>query len=283
MNPIDDADGSPVFMVTKKGCVLELPQDPHPESDEYMAIEAPGMLVLFAKGKDGRFPARPEEVEELAAAASSRQEPDRDEHLRRAFAALSSRIEPSTWTSSNQPYTDMVATFNNLYSQNDVRTDVSAYLESNPSVGTAIEMLFTSVAMSARADWRAAPASMRGVAARGWFLGRWIPTFLVLDGPILDFLKGQAFRRQAGSPAFFRAVRAFFSTRDFMLLRHGFAHWSFSWRTDGTDSEIVTRGNGPRKEVRVSRAEADAFHIITFALVEAVHEVFLEGRRTPPS
>jgi hypothetical protein len=277
MNPIDEADGSPVFTVTKKGRFLELPRDPHPESDRYMAIETPGMLVLFAKENNGP---RPAGHEAIAAPAHSREEPNRDLHLRRAFTALSSRIASSPWTSSNQPYTDMVGTFDDLYSQNDVRADVSTYIGRNPSVGSAVEMLFTSVAMSARADWQATPVSVRAVAARGWFLGRWVPTFLVLDGPIMRFLTSEAFRRQTGSPALFRAVRAFFSNRDFMLLRHAFAHWSFSWRTDGSDSEIVALGRDPGEDVRVSRAEADAFHIITFALVEAVHEVFLEGRRT---
>jgi len=277
MNPIDDADGSPVFTVTKKGRFLELPRDPHPASDRYMAIEAPGMLVLFAKENNRAHLAVDTPV---APAPQSVREPDRDSHLRRAFGALSSRVASSPWTSSNQPYSAMVTAFDDLYSQAHVRADVSAYLGQNPSVGSAVEMLFTSVAMSARADWRATPASVRGVAARGWFLGRWIPTFLVLDGPIMRFLTSEAFRRQTGSPTLFRAVRAFFSNRDFMLLRHGFAQWSFSWRTDGSDSEIVALGRSPGEEVRVSRAEADAFHIITFGLVEAVHEVFLEGRRT---
>jgi hypothetical protein len=94
--------------------------------------------------------------------SSSDLHPDRDKHLRRAFSTLGSRVSASPSVSSPQPYTDL---------------------------------LFTSIAMSARADWQSAPISMRGVAARGWFLGRWIPTFLVLDGPILRFLTSEAFRR----------------------------------------------------------------------------------------
>ncbi|MBM3783511.1 MAG: hypothetical protein FJW30_04075 [Acidobacteria bacterium] len=276
MTALDEA-GSPVFTVTKKGRLLELPRDTHPQSDRYMAIEAPGMLVLFANEDNGPVLA---ENEAAAPAGHPRHEPDRDAQLRRAFTALSSRVSSSAWTSSDQPYTVLMTAFDDLYAQTDVRADVSSYLGRNPSVGSAVEMLFTSIAMSARADWRATPVSVRGVAARGWFLGRWIPTFLVLDGPIMRFLNSEAFRRQTGSAVPLRAVRAFFSNRDFMLLRHAFAHWSFSWRTDGNDSEILALGRSPDEEVRVSRAEADAFHIITFALVEAVHDVFLEGRRT---
>jgi hypothetical protein len=139
-------------------------------------------------------------------------------------------------------------------------------------------MLFTSIAMSARADWRSVPGEFRGVAARGWFLGRWVPTFLVLDGPILRFLNSPAFRRPDGSPAFLRAVRTFFHAKDFMALRHAFAHWSFSWTTNGIDSEIVTAGRAPSEQIHVSRKEADAFHILTFAVVDAIHDAFIRTR-----
>jgi hypothetical protein len=139
-------------------------------------------------------------------------------------------------------------------------------------------MLFTSISMSARADWRAVPAEFRGVAARGWFLGRWIPTFLVLDGPILRFLNSAAFRRQAGCTDFLRAVRGFFHARDFMALRHGFAHWSFSWSTNGDDSEIIVHAHESKDEIRVTRREADAFHIVTFTVVHAIDECLLRDR-----
>jgi hypothetical protein len=164
-----------------------------------------------------------------------------------------------------------------------VRHDVAEYLEENPSVANAAEMLFTSIAMSARADWRSVPAEFRGVAARGWFLGRWIPTFLVLDGPILRFLNSPAFRRQDGSAVFLRAVRSFFHAKDFMALRHAFAHWSFFWATNGGDSEIVAVSRTSSEEVRVSRKEADAFHILTFAVVEAINDAFLRNWRRPTS
>jgi hypothetical protein len=275
MNSTDAVKDSPVFTVVKKGHVLEMPRDPHPEASQYTAIETPGMLVLFVKEDDVLLSGGEVKDEE----EFSDENPDRDAHLRRAFTALGSRVKSSTWTSSSKPYSEMIAAFRDIYLQDDVRADVSAYLASNPSVGSAVEMLFTSIAMSARADWRAAPASMRGVAARGWFLGRWIPTFLVLDGPIMRFLTSEAFRRQAEPSEFFRAVRSFFSNRDFMSLRHGFAHWSFSWEVAGGDSVIVALGRNQGEQVQVLRAEADAFHIITFALVEAVHDVFIGGAK----
>jgi hypothetical protein len=266
--PNDKANG-PTFI--KRGAILKFARDPHPGIDRYLVTETSGLLVLFPQGKGG-----PQDPVESAQSVPP-SEPDRDAHLRGAFKVLGDRVSASVWTTSLNPYTDLTEDFRRLESQAAVREDVSAYLLTHSSVRSAVDMLFTSISMSARADWRIAPESMRGVMARGWFLGRWVPTFLVLDGPILRFLTSQVFRRQQGSAELLRAVRAFFSNRDFMLLRHAFAHWSFSWSSDGVDSEIVSLGGSTSEEVRISRSEADAFHIITFALVEAIHHVFLEN------
>jgi hypothetical protein len=183
-------------------------------------------------------------------------------------------VPESPWSRSEQPHTYLNAGFQALRNQISVREDVAAHLATNPSVANAAQMLLTSLAMSARADWRAVPGAHRGVAARGWFLGRWVPTFLVLDGPILRFLRGSAFRRQEGQTEFLRAVRSFFEARDFMALRHAFAHWSFSWVVNGDDSEIMATTQNST-EVRVSQKEIDALHILTFAVVEAIDRAFL--------
>ncbi len=252
---------------TKSGKTLHLSRDPDPDTHGYFVVEAEGMLVLF-----------PEKGHSMSATLASslpasRSSTDHDVQLRDAFAALTSRVTQSTWSRSTDPHAHLNAGFQTLRAQPAVAEDVAAYLKSNPSVASAAEMLFTSLAMSARADWRAVPEPHRGVAARGWFLGRWVPTFLVLDGPILRFLNSAAFKRQEGRGEFLRAVRSFFQARDFMALRHAFAHWSFSWTLNGEDSEIIaTQGSS---DIRVSRKEIDALHILTFAVVEAIDRTFL--------
>jgi hypothetical protein len=266
----DDDEGGEIFGATKNGATLEFSRDPHPGTDRYLVIDAPGMLVLLPKnGPEAAF-LEPVNEQDRGDAA-----PDHDRQLRAAFTALGTRVSDSVWSRSDAPKSVLATGFRALADQPHIRDDVRAYLAANPSVASAAEMLFTSIAMSARADWCSTPARVRGVAARGWFLGRWIPTFLVLDGPILRFLNSPAFRRQTGSPEFLRAVRSFFHAQDFMALRHGFAHWSFTWVSNGNDSEIVVHGRASESTVRVSRREVDAFHILTFAVVEAVHDVFL--------
>jgi hypothetical protein len=249
-----------------------LSRDPDPGTDSYLVIETDGLLVFFPERKRSISPAA------VSPAPFGRNSTDHDEQLRRAFGALTSRVPQSTWSRSTEPQTHLNAGFQTLRAQPAVAEDVAAHLKSNPSVASAAEMLFTSLAMSARADWRAVPEPHRGVAARGWFLGRWVPTFLVLDGPILRFLKSAAFKRQEGQTEFLRAVRSFFEARDFMALRHAFAHWSFCWTVNGDDSEIVATTQDS-SEIRVSRKEIDALHILTFAVVEAIDRSFLRPER----
>lgn len=184
---VQEDDNEQTFSATKKGCTVRLSRDPHPDADGYLVVEAPGLLVLFPKErtepKEASLDRKSKEVEHR----------DRDAQLRDAFLTLGSRVPPSVWSQSAKPHSELVAGFRYLAEQPSVHQDVTAYLDEDPSVANSAQMLFTSLAMSARADWRSVPAEFRGVAARGWFLGRWIPTFLVLDGPILQFLKSRAF------------------------------------------------------------------------------------------
>lgn len=103
-------------------------------------------------------------------------------------------------------------------------------------------MLFTSIAMAARARWDDAPEVFKPVVARGWFLGRWIPTFLIIDGPFGRFMTADDSPLKAHYDpdyALLTAAKYFLGERTFKLIRNGFAHWSFDWEVVGKDSFVV--------------------------------------------
>jgi hypothetical protein len=222
----DELDLGQLLPVEKIGRTLHLPFDPDPTVGSYALVAPPGgMLVLLPQ--DG---VRPEARDRPARAADDDR---RESMLRNAFAALAPLIGTSPWTSSRTPHADAEAGFEALLKQPAVNADVKAYLDRNPVTRHSVQMLFTSMAMSARARWQDTPDEVRGTAARGWFLGRWLPTFLVIDGPIQRFLSSDAFRRQEPRVEVMRHVRRFLQEPSFMLLRHAFAHWSFEWKVDG--------------------------------------------------
>ncbi|MBI4212731.1 MAG: hypothetical protein HY534_00295 [Chloroflexi bacterium] len=110
--------------------------------------------------------------------------------LRNAFGQLKPRGIDSAWSTSPQPFTDLYGECRRLMADATFIRSLSIYLRTHTTLPRAVEMLFTCMAMAAGARWDDAPEEMKGVRARGWFLGRWIPTFLIVDGPIGRFMTG---------------------------------------------------------------------------------------------
>jgi hypothetical protein len=72
------------------------------------------------------------------------------------------------------------------------------------------------------------------------------------------------------------AARDFLNDRLFRLLRNSFAHWAFDWEVVGGQSYVIAYDHErdlPTAKMR--QLECDAYHIIAFAIVEVLHDVFL--------
>jgi hypothetical protein len=166
-------------------------------------------------------------------------------------------------------------------------SELTAFLRTRTILRRAIQMFFTQISMSARADWTAAPPEIRGVVARGWFLGRWLPTFLIIDGPIGRFLYHKTSPLHAHLDRRFpllAAARALIGEKLFLQVRNGFAHWGFDWEVVGGDSYIVIYDwERDLPIARLHQREADAFHIAAFALIEILDEVVISQRRPEAS
>src|SRR5205807_7895481 len=131
-----------------------------------------------------------------------------------------------------RPFTELLHECQALSTDTAFSAELQSYLRVHSTLPRALEMFFTYIALSARVDWKSAPEPMRPIAARAWFLGRWLPTFLVLDGPVGRFLcaSDSPFGSRLGaSQPLLTAARDFFNDRLLRLLRNGFAHWAFHW------------------------------------------------------
>jgi hypothetical protein len=215
---------------------------------------------------------------------------EKDTILREAFKRLATLGISSKWAESPNPYTELRKECELLMTDPDFVENLETYLQEHIVLGCASEMFFTYIAMAARAKWHEVPDNVRPITARGWFLGRWIPTFLIIDGPIGRFLcKG-------GSPLYsilkseYRRYPLLASARDFVgndlfrRLRNGFGHWSFDWEVVGTESYFVTYDwETGACTAKLHQEEADAFHIITYGLVEILDDVFISQRNSAES
>lgn len=203
---------------------------------------------------------------------------ERDEILCRAFKVLSARDIDSPLIRAIRPFTELLRESQALSTDAAFSLDLRRYLRIHSALPRALEMFFTYIALSARADWHSAPISMRPIAARAWFLGRWVPTFLVLDGPIGRFLcaDDSPFKSRFGeSLPLLTAARDFFNDRLFRLLRNGIAHWAFHWEIIADQSYLVAYDSErDLPTAKLHQEEADAFHIAAFGIIETFHIAF---------
>lgn len=210
---------------------------------------------------------------------------EKDEILRNAFNKLASKGISSKWATSPQPYTLLREESILLIGDSAFCKDLEGFLISHKILTYALKMFFTQIAMSARAKWYDVPEEIRSITARGWFLGRWMPTFLIIDGPIGRFMckRGsplfEKLKIQYSIYPFLASARDFLNNKLFIELRNGFAHWAFDWEVIGNESYVVSydweTGNATAK---LHQEEADAFHIIAFALIEILDEIIISRK-----
>lgn len=203
----------------------------------------------------------------------------KDAILREAFGQLKARGVSSAWAKAQNPYSEIDVECRVLMSNPDFKKGLESYVRTHTGLRRAVTMLFTFIAMSANAQWQEAPVEHRGVRARGWFLGRWVPTFLIVDGPIGRFFYGEdsPLRPWFGSNyPLLTSARDFLNDRLFRLLRNGFAHWAFDWEVVGRESYIVAYDfERDLPTAKMHQTECDAYHIVAFALVEVLNDVFI--------
>lgn len=207
---------------------------------------------------------------------------DKDAILRKALDRLATRVPTSTWRDAANPHEALRAECLILASDEAFKRDLNKYLGERTILRRAIKSFFTHISMAARADWREAPEEHRAVVARGWFLGRWLPTFLVIDGPIGRFFLNESspfVARLGPSYPVLRAARDLLAEKSFRSLRNGFAHWCFDWEVVGRDSFVVAYDwDRDLPTAKLHLEEADAFHICAFAFVEAVDDILISER-----
>lgn len=210
---------------------------------------------------------------------------EKDTILRTAFERLVNLGISPKWGNSTKPYTELREECKQLMTDANFVKELDAYLQKHIVLGRASEMFATYIAMAARAKWYEVSDDIRPITARGWFLGRWIPTFLIIDGPIGRFLcKGSSplylvLKDEYRRYPLLASARDFLSHDMFRRLRNGFGHWSFDWEVVGTESYFVTYDwETGACTARLHQEEADAFHIITYGLIEILDDVLISQR-----
>lgn len=208
---------------------------------------------------------------------------EKDVMLHDAFGRLQTRGIISMWASDEYPYTNLRRECQKLSQDKEFRKSLDDYLRVRSIVARSFKMFFTSISMAARARWDDDPDEYKPITARGWFLGRWLPTFLIVDGPIGRLFDSDSspFYKYFGEEfPILTSARDFLKDRLFRLMRNGFAHWGFDWDVVGHESYVIAYDwERDLPIAKLHQKEADAFHIITFALIEVIYDIFIDREK----
>lgn len=210
------------------------------------------------------------------------QETEKDKLLRMLLQTLAARGVATKWASAIRPYSDLVQESRALMSVDSYLEEFRVYLQSYPIIQNTVETLLSHLAMSANVKWQDVPEIVQPLAQRGWHLGRWLPTFLIIDGPLGRILKDSnsplntILRNEYARYPLLTQARDVFNIDLFRLVRNGVGHWSFFWdeQKDGLYLNMVDWKTG-KSTIKITVMEGEALHLVAFSVIEVFdHEMF---------
>src|SRR5262245_31673160 len=160
---------------------------------------------------------------------------EKDKLLQELLQTLASRGIGTRGSKSPKPFSDLLYECHTLISNSAYREAFRTYLQTNPIIQQTVETLLAHYAMAANVKWQDVPNLVQPLARRGWHIGRWLPTFLIIDGPLGRFLRApdsplnSLLKKEYAKYPILTQARDIFNHNLFRQVRNGVGHWSFLW------------------------------------------------------
>lgn len=214
-----------------------------------------------------------------------------NETCRILFPLLAKRNLVKGWAGSADPLSGLRNECLTLAANPQFTSEFKCYIDAHPIIQASCESMLAQLALPAGVRWQDTDPILHPLSRRGWYIGRWLPTFLLISGPLGRLLKDPASplnkRLLSKNPRFpfLSEARDAFNDNTFRLLRNGFGHWSFEWidsgHLSGVEVKIIDWVSG-KETTRLSLLECEAFHFLTFCVVRTIdREIFATIKRMP--
>ncbi len=203
---------------------------------------------------------------------------DKDQLLSKLLQELAARGLARKWAQSQTPYSDLTRDCSLLISDPRLRREFGDYLRANPIIQETVHTLLSHLAMATNGRWQEVPLPARLIARYGWMIGRWLPTFLIIDGPLGRFLRGAdsplniLLRTQHVKYPVLAQTRDVFNHDLFRRVRNGVGHWSFTFEQQGTERLVCFDWETGQRTAEVSIMEAEALHLASFSTIECLDQ-----------
>jgi hypothetical protein len=151
------------------------------------------------------------------------------------------------------------------------------FLEANPIIEASCESMLAQLALTAGVRWQDTAPVLHVLSQRGWHIGRWLPTFLLIDGPLGRLIRDSSsplnnlLRVKSSAFPLLSDARNAFNHNTFRLLRNGFAHWSFEWIVYAPCPRVrIVDWKTGKETARLSLLECEALHWLTVSVVPSL-------------
>lgn len=214
------------------------------------------------------------------------QEP-RDPVVKQLTGQLAELRVARLWAAREDPIADLTMECRKLLVEEKLRSDIEQYLRGNPIIAQSLESALAQLAMVTGVRATDTPKVLQPLAHRGWHIGRWLPTFLLIDGPLGRILRDCAspisicLKKDPSSFPLLAEARDAFNHDIFRRVRNGFGHWSFYWRDEGVSSWIfIINWKTGKEDLKLSLLQAEAFHFMTAQVIEAIDKEVIRQVRS---
>jgi hypothetical protein len=165
----------------------------------------------------------------------------------------------------------------NIVSDEASRDEFRSYLLAKPIILQSVHTLLAHLAMTANVRWQDIQGVVQPLARQGWHIARWLPTFLVIDGPLGHFLKmadspsNVLLRRDYAKYQVLAEARDAFNHDLFRHVRNGVGHWSFQWQEAENGPRLVMMNwKTGQPTATITLLEAEAIHLVSFSVIEVL-------------
>ena len=201
----------------------------------------------------------------------------KDELLRGLLQLLASRGIAKRWAALQEPASALTLECRTVASDEPSRGEFRSYLQANPIIQQTVDTLLSHLAMTANVRWQDIQGIVQPLARRGWHIARWLPTFLIIDGPLGRFLRSAGsplnslLRRDHAKYPVLAQARDTFNHDLFRQVRNGVGHWSFQWEEAGNGPNLVLMNwESGQTTATITLLEAEALHLVSFSVIESL-------------
>lgn len=210
--------------------------------------------------------------------------PGRDELLRTLLQILAARGIARRWAESETPRSDLERECTAIVATREIVEQLARYLGANPVISLSVETFLAHLSVGANLRAEHVPVPQRMLVPLGTRIARWLPTLLVVDGPLGRLLRAsdsplsQLLRTEHTRYPCLASARDAFNHDLFRRVRNGVGHWAFSWEQGAGEQRLVCYDHVTgERSAEVSLLEAEALHVVSFAVVECLDEKVLKA------